>query len=196
MSPTILQTLTDPITLLWILWLLYWSASALRGKQTVRRESSPSRLAHGLPLLIAAWLLLMHRPDNWLGQYVEPSYSWGLYYTGLALVAIGLAFTVWARVHLGRNWSGTITVKEQHELITCGPYRLVRHPIYTGMLLAFLGTAIAQDQWRSLLALVIVWLALWRKWRVEERFMQETFGDKYAGYCRRVPAVIPWKLPR
>jgi protein-S-isoprenylcysteine O-methyltransferase Ste14 len=99
-------------------------------------------------------------------------------------------------VFLGRNWSATVTVKDQHELIRRGPYRFVRHPIYTGMLLAFLGTAIAQDQWRSLLAFVLVWLALWRKWRLEERFMQETFGEQYAAYRREVPAVVPWKLPR
>lgn len=188
--------LSDPITVLWIIWLGYWWIAALRVKQPVRTESVWSRTAHIVPLLVAALLLLMRRPANFLGWQLLPWHGSSRYDAGLVLVALGLAFATWARVFLGRNWSATVTVKDQHELIRRGPYRFVRHPIYTGMLLAFLGTAIAQDQWRSLLAFAIVWLALWRKWRLEERFMQETFGEQYATYRREVPAVVPWKLPR
>jgi protein-S-isoprenylcysteine O-methyltransferase Ste14 len=183
--------LTDPLTLLWLAWLLYWWIASLRVKQPVRTESFASRLAHGLPMLAAALLLLMGRPANWLGQSVLPWHDWSRYDTGLALVAIGLAFSVWARWLLGRNWSATVTVKDQHELVQRGPYRLARHPIYTGILLAFLGTAIAQNEWRSVLAFVLVWLSLWRKWRLEERFMQETFGEAYVKYRAAVPAIIP-----
>ena len=186
---------SDPITLLWIIWLAYWGIAAARVKPPVRREPALSRAAHTIPLLLAALLLLMHRPGNALGSQLLPWRGAGRYDVGLALVALGLAFAVWARVFLGRNWSGIVTVKQDHELVRRGPYRFVRHPIYTGMLLAFLGTAIAQDQWRSLIALALVWLALWRKWKLEERFMQETFGEQYLAYRRQVPAVVPWKWP-
>ena len=138
----------------------------------------------------------MPRPGGWLGQTVVPWQGHGQYLAGLVLVALGLGFSAWARALLGRNWSGTVTVKTGHELIVAGPYRLVRHPIYTGLLLAFLGTAVAQDQWRALLALLLVWLSFWRKWRLEEHFMQDTFGDRYRAYRAKVPAVVPWKWPR
>lgn len=187
--------LTDPITLLWIAWIIYWWVSSLRVKPVARRESPWSRLAHSLPLAVAAILLIMHSPDNWLGRSVLPWHGSNRYDTGLAVVAAGLAFSVWARVTLGRNWSATVAVKERHELIVQGPYRFVRHPIYTGILLAFLGTALAQNEWRSALAFVLVWLSLWRKWRLEERFMQDTFGDAYMQYRARTPAVVPYRLP-
>lgn len=188
--------LTDPIAVLWIAWLIYWWVCSLRAKPAVRRQSPWSRIAHGLPLAIAVILLVMRRPDNWLGGSVLPWHDRGRYDVGLAMVAAGLAFSVWARVTLGRNWSATVTVKERHELIVEGPYRFVRHPIYTGMLLAFLGTALAQNEWRSVLACVLVWLSLWHKWRLEERFMRETFGDAYMQYRAATPAVIPYRLPR
>lgn len=189
------QLLTDPITQAWIVWAVLWTISSLWVKLPVRREPGWSRIAHYGPLVVAVVLLVMHRPDNWLGSEVVPWHGPARYYVELAFVVVGLAFTLWARVQLAGNWSGSVTVKQQHELITSGPYRLVRHPIYAGALLAFLGTAIAQDQWRSLLAFVIVWLAWWRKWRLEERFMQETFGAAYTNYRARVPAAVPYRLP-
>ena len=91
---------------------------------------------------------------------------------------------MWARVHLGRNWSGSVTVKEGHELIRSGPYRYVRHPIYTGLLAAVLGSAIASGTVRALLGLLIIAAALLRKLRVEERFMRETFPGEYQRYAR------------
>ena len=185
------QLLTDPITLAWIAWVVLWTLSSWWVKRPVRREPAWSRLAHYGPLVVAVVLLVMRLPGNWLRREVLPWHGWDRYYVGLALVVIGLVFTLWARVQLAGNWSGSVTVKEHHELIMRGPYRLVRHPIYAGALLAFLGTAIAQNQWRSVLAFVIVWLAWWRKWRLEERFMQETFGDEYVRYRAKVPAVIP-----
>jgi protein-S-isoprenylcysteine O-methyltransferase Ste14 len=95
---------------------------------------------------------------------------------------------------LGRNWSGIVTLKENHELITQGPYNLVRHPIYTGLLVAFLGSALARGQWRGLIAVAIVFWALWRKLRLEERWMREQFGEQYVAYSKRVSALIPYVL--
>lgn len=190
------KLMTDPITLVWTAWLVFWALSALYVKAAVRTESAASRLAHSLPLIVAALLLMMHSPHNWLGQHVLPWHGDSRYNTGLALVIAGCLFSIWARVTLGRNWSATVTVKDRHKLVVKGPYRLVRHPIYTGMLLSFIGTAIAQNEWRSWLAVLIVWLAFWRKWRLEERFMRDTFGERYADYRAHVPAIVPYKLPR
>ena len=107
------------------------------------------------------------------------------------ITALGLALTVWARLVLGTNWSGSVTVKQDHTLVRRGPYRMVRHPIYTGLLLAFAGSALARGEWRGLLAVLIAWLALWRKWRLEERWMAETFGPAYSDYAARTPAIFP-----
>jgi len=117
-----------------------------------------------------------------------------VYLVGVLVLAGGLAFTVWARVILGRNWSGTVTLKEGHELIRSGPYRFVRHPIYTGLLVAFAGSAIARGEWRGLVALAIAFAALWRKLKLEERWLGETFGDAYERYRAEVPALIPFLL--
>jgi protein-S-isoprenylcysteine O-methyltransferase Ste14 len=116
------------------------------------------------------------------------------FWAGFAIVALGLGFTVWARVVLGRNWSGIVTVKQDHELVTEGPYRWVRHPIYTGLVVAFAGSATARGEWRGVLAVLIVFVALWRKLTLEERWMIETFGDAYLRYREKVRALIPFVL--
>jgi protein-S-isoprenylcysteine O-methyltransferase Ste14 len=116
--------------------------------------------------------------------------------SALALTVAGLAFTVWARVHLGRNWSGTVTLKEGHELIRTGPYAYVRHPIYAGLMVALLGSAVACGELRALIGFVIVTAALVRKLRIEERFMRESFPEQYRDYCAEVPALIPFTKPR
>jgi protein-S-isoprenylcysteine O-methyltransferase Ste14 len=108
------------------------------------------------------------------------------------MTAAGLLFSVWARRCLGTNWSGAVTIKERHELVTSGPYGLVRHPIYTGVLLAILGSAIAVGEWQAVLAMVLASFALWRKLRLEERWMLNRFGEAYRAYCRKVPALIPF----
>jgi protein-S-isoprenylcysteine O-methyltransferase Ste14 len=114
---------------------------------------------------------------------------WGA--IGAAVNLVGILFTVWARIYLGRNWSATVTLKEDHELVTSGPYGIVRHPIYTGLLLGFTGFAIARGEWRCILGIVIMALAFWRKLRIEERWMLEQFGDAYRAYRQRVAALIP-----
>src|SRR5579885_866732 len=170
------------IPALWVAWLGYWMYAARGVKPAVRREPIVSRLAHLGPLVLAALLLVPRTlPGGWFG---------------VALLAGGLAFAVWARRALGGNWSGTVTLKQDHELVRVGPYRHVRHPIYTGLLLGFLGTALARDEWRGMLAVAIAWLALWRKARLEERWMVERFGDAYRRYQAEVPALLPLRLPR
>jgi len=179
---------------LWLVWLIYWAVASTATKRTVRLESVGSRLGHTLPLLLAGWLMAV--PQIGIPLLEERFIPWSpiIFWSAAALTAVGLLFSVWARVHLGGNWSGTVTVKEEHALITTGPYALVRHPIYTGILTGFLGSALALGQWRGVLALVIGIAGLWRKWRLEERWMQETFGEVYSTYKKRVRAVIPYVL--
>jgi protein-S-isoprenylcysteine O-methyltransferase Ste14 len=182
---------------LWIAWALYWIVSAVSNKTTQRRESLGSRLSHVVPLTLGGVLLAWHDvPWGWLAQRLWPR-SFTAYWIGVALLAAGLACSVWARIHLGRNWSGSVTVKEGHELIRSGPYAYVRHPIYTGLLAAVLGTAIASGTVRALIGWLIIAASLLRKLRTEERFMRETFPGEYQRYSAAVPALIPFaKLPR
>jgi protein-S-isoprenylcysteine O-methyltransferase Ste14 len=180
---------------LWVAGLLYWRISAVGVKAARRLESPASRAAHLVPLALAATLLWINSiPGGGVlfERFLPRSYA--SYWTGTALLALGLAFSVWARVYIGRNWSATVTIKEDHELIRSGPYALVRHPIYTGLLLAFIGTAIVRAEWRGVLAVLIVFAALWRKLRLEERWMSETFGEEYRRYREHTTALIPFLL--
>lgn len=190
--------MTDPYRFLfpalWLTWAAYWLWASRRAKPSERREPIVSRLLHALPLLAPIWLLWSNRiPVAFLNVRLFPWSPWE-FWIGALITALGMLFTVWARVHLGRNWSGMVTIKHDHELIDSGPYALVRHPIYTGLLVAFIGTAVAGGNWRSVLAVFIAWAALWRKLRLEERWMTERFGERYVAYSRRVPALVPfWK---
>ena len=180
-----------PLAVLWLAWLAYWVFAARDVKPVRRREPWASRLltvALTIPvaLLTAApgqwlpWLSARFLPDTMIVDWA-----------GLLMVTAGLALAVWARTHLGRNWSGTVTVKEDHELVRSGPYAIVRHPIYTGLLLAMLGTAIILGEWRGLSALCFLSAAFLLKLRREERFMAESFPDTYPGYRAQVPALVP-----
>ncbi|HYA06944.1 MAG TPA: isoprenylcysteine carboxylmethyltransferase family protein [Xanthobacteraceae bacterium] len=182
-----------PFAVLWLAWLGYWLVAARNVKATRRRESATSFLLNRAFVAIGAVLLVLrHPPLHWLEQrFVPPTMA--AYWLGFLMVAAGLAFAVWARVYLGRNWSGTVTVKQGHELIRTGPYGLVRHPIYSGLLLALLGTTIAIGEWRGLLGFVAIAAGFLIKIRTEERFMGETFGDAYAHYRAEVPALIPFR---
>ena len=176
---------------LWLGWGLYWWALSRNVKPVARTESMYSRLSHIVPLTIAAILIGSPRiPLPALGDRMLPLAAWP-FWVGAALTAGGLLFTVWARVHIGTNWSGIVTVKENHELIQSGPYGIVRHPIYTGLLVAFVGSAIARGEWRGVIAVLIVLWAFSSKLQTEERYMREQFGDAYRTYSERVPALIP-----
>lgn len=180
------------IPALWAAWALYWWASSHDVKDTARRESLASRALHLGPMLLAAALLAS--PGYGVPGLSVRIVPWTpeLFWLGVVVTCAGLAFAVWARRTIGRNWSAIVTVKEDHELVTTGPYALVRHPIYTGLLLGFLGWAIAVDRWRGPLAVAIVFVALLRKYRLEERWMSERFGADYEAYRARVKALVPF----
>ena len=112
----------------------------------------------------------------------------------MALVVAGLSFSVWARRTLGGNWSGTVTVKVDHELVQTGPYRRIRHPIYTGLLLAVFGSGLAAGRVYGIAAFALIAIALVWKLRLEERWMLAEFGERYERYRRSSWALIPFVL--
>ncbi|HXZ33156.1 MAG TPA: isoprenylcysteine carboxylmethyltransferase family protein [Terriglobales bacterium] len=181
---------------MWISYLAYWWAMSRNVKETKHRESVPPRLLRLVTLACAVALLwLPSVPLPFLNERFLPLRPW-CFWGGAAVTAGGLLFSVRARRHLGNNWSQAVTVKEGHELITSGPYALVRHPIYTGLLLAFLGCAVARGEWRGLLAVALVFGALWRKLRLEEKWMRAQFGESYEAYSRQVAALVPYIIRR
>jgi protein-S-isoprenylcysteine O-methyltransferase Ste14 len=178
----------------WVVFLLYWQIKAANTKSNQRLESAASRILRVFIFLIAIVLLSTTRiPLPWLYLQLWPA---GLlpFWLGAAVTIAGLLFAVWAREHLGSNWSRSVTIKQGHELITTGPYAVVRHPIYTGILIGFLGMAIAISQVRGFIVFVLIFLALWIKLRMEEQWMRSQFGEAYAAYVRQTAALVPYLL--
>jgi protein-S-isoprenylcysteine O-methyltransferase Ste14 len=175
---------------LWIAWLVYWLVAARAVKTTRWREPISSGLLHRAPLVLTALLLVGGRQlPSFLREGFLPQTSEGAV-LGLVMLVAGLGFAVWARRHLGPNWSGTVTLKEDHALIRTGPYRYVRHPIYSGILLALLGTAVVIGEWRGLFAFALAFAGLAYKSKVEEERMREIFPE-YDQYRRETAALIP-----
>jgi protein-S-isoprenylcysteine O-methyltransferase len=177
---------------IWIAVVAIWAAAAFVTKRAVKRQSSVTRLVE-MCCMLAAFHLLFN-PGPWPGVLHrrivpdKPLYGW----LSLLITSAGIAFTLWARFFLGRNWSGTVTVKENHELMRSGPYGIVRHPIYAGLSLAFLGTAIGFGELRGLIGLPILVFGWKYKANVEERFMTEQFGEQYQRYKSEVKGLIPF----
>jgi protein-S-isoprenylcysteine O-methyltransferase Ste14 len=179
------------IRALWILFCGYWLVSAIKRKKTKKRETPFERLRYTLPLILAVYLLSLSATGfEWLdARFLQssPDVAW----LGVALTAAGVAVAFWARWHLGANWSGVVTLKEGHELIRTGPYRTIRHPIYTGILLALLGTAVSLGEVRALIALAIAWLSFYVKARREESFLAQEFGPGFTEHLRRTGMFLP-----
>jgi protein-S-isoprenylcysteine O-methyltransferase Ste14 len=175
----------------WIAFLLYWMFSALKRKEAKRKESLPERMRHVLPMA-AAYILMFSESAHYraLGaRFVPPSELVGILGAILTIAGIGLA--IWARWHLGTNWSATISIRADHELIHTGPYRTIRHPIYTGMLLAFAGTAVALGEVRGLIAFGIVLAAFYFKARKEESYLTQEFGLRFAERVQHTGMFLP-----
>jgi len=178
----------------WIIFLAVWLLAAISTKRSVYRESRAQRLRYSI-LLIAAYFLLIrgHRLPYPLSARVIPHME-VIAWAGAGLCVAGLGFCIWARVTLGRNWSGAVTLKQGHELIERGAYRLVRHPIYTGLIAMFLATVIVLGHAGGIAGLVLVFISFWIKLSDEERVMLKQFPDQYAAYQQRVKRIIPFVL--
>src|SRR3984893_14289846 len=176
---------------LWALLALYWLVSALNRKKTKRREAFAQRLLYVVPLIFAFYLL-NHSGfgQGWLGTRFVPDTPL-VRWLAVLITAAGVAVAFWARFHLGANWSGVVTLKENHELIRTGPYRTIRHPIYTGILLAFLGNVVLIGQVRGLIGLAIIWASFYIKARREESFLAQEFGPNFNEHLQHTGMFLP-----
>ena len=175
----------------WIILAGFEIFSASRAKPAAERQSWLGIMAHRVPLLAGCALLVLTNPLPFLNKDLVPHHGLA---QGVAVAAcvLGLFIGLWSRWMLGGNWSSAVTFKQGHELIKTGPYRFVRHPIYTGILLMCLGTSIEIGQLRCGLGLAIIFASFWIKLRQEEALMVRHFPDEYPGYRRRVKALVPF----
>lgn len=170
-----------------ILMGIYWEIAAKHASEAKRSEPKISRSFH--VFLVNAAMVLEIVPVHGFGRFVPVS-VW-IMSGGLAVELFGLALAIWARRHLGRNWSGEITIKVEHELIRSGPYRRLRHPIYTGFLAMYAGVLLVTGEWLALIGFIVVGLAYWRKIRLEEANLNVAFGAGYDAYRRESWALVP-----
>jgi protein-S-isoprenylcysteine O-methyltransferase Ste14 len=176
---------------MWVGWLAYWAIAARGAKATQWREPLRANWLHyALAWIGTVVLVVPGTTPALLAQPFLPPGTIGAV-LGVLLTAIGLGIAIAARITLAGNWSAAVEVKEEHALIRSGPYRYVRHPIYSGILLAVLGSAIALDRWRALLGFVLIFAALWLKARHEERRLVQVLPD-YGAYARETAALIPF----
>lgn len=176
---------------IWFVWCILWLLMAAWSKPSKRREFPWQRLEHVLPMVLGFLLIYNHNfAWSFLSDRIVQQNDF-ITLLGLSLTAGGLVFAVWARIALGANWSGTVTIKSGHNLIRRGPYRWIRHPIYTGILLSFLGTILLQGEVRAFLGFGMVLLALYRKAKREERFLSEEFGEGFAEHAKQTGMFLP-----
>ena len=190
----------------WFIWGASWVAAALWADQAAARPGFGAEALYRVVTFVGAYMLFAFaspygRP-HWrawsvstLGVFARPLWRtapvavWAL----LALTVAGFAFCWWARLHLGRLWSGNVTRKAAHRIVDSGPYALVRHPIYTGLLVAGVALALEKATPVAFAGLVVLWLGCDLKARLEERFLREGLGpDAYDAYRERTPMLIPF----
>jgi protein-S-isoprenylcysteine O-methyltransferase Ste14 len=181
------------ITGCWVVFVATWAVAAVSTKRTVYRETQAQRLRYWVLLVIAFFLLFYGRLPYPLNSRVVPNVAPVIWAAGV-LSVIGVAVALWARFTLGRNWSGVVTLKEEHELVERGPYRFVRHPIYTGILTMYFATAIGLGHLAGFVGTLLIFLSFWIKLRDEEQLMLQQFPERYAAYRQRAKRIIPFIL--
>lgn len=176
---------------IWFVWCIVWLLMAAWSKPSKRTEFPWQRLEHIIPMIIGFLLIYNHYfAWSFLADHIVPENN-GVSAAGLLLTTGGLIFAVWARIALGANWSGTVTIKSGHNLIRRGPYKWIRHPIYTGLLISVVGTVLLQGEVRSFLGFAIILFALYRKARREEKFLSEEFGEGFVEHAKHTGMFLP-----
>jgi isoprenylcysteine carboxyl methyltransferase (ICMT) family protein YpbQ len=183
---------TKLLALIWLAWVVSWVVASFWSGRTKSHVPTWDSWIYRLPILIGAILL-----SPWTAGALGADKLYELGDVGTYLLAVvvllGISFTWWARIHLGRFWSNAITHKEDHRIIDTGPYGVVRHPIYTGLILAILATGVAVGTWTSLLGALFISFGEWQKARMEEGFLAAELGaEAYSSYSRRVPMIVPF----
>jgi protein-S-isoprenylcysteine O-methyltransferase Ste14 len=172
--------------------MLYWLISSFTVKRSVKAEAGISRIIYLCFFVLAGYLTFTGDiPFSLLYLKILPQENaWKIF--GFIICAIGISYAIWARAYLGKNWSGRVTIKEDHELITKGPYAITRHPIYAGILTGLIGYAFIEGLVKGYLAIAIIMIGMLIKIYREERFLKETFGEKYQLYSLKVKRLIPY----
>jgi protein-S-isoprenylcysteine O-methyltransferase Ste14 len=192
----------------WVAWVITWWLAAVWRKRAVKRPPGVVELLHLLPTVAGAGMLFFTHatPEDPSLQVMNPPHPWfapiQVWRTPLeaawvcfGLVVAGLLFCWWARIHLGQLWSGSITLKADHKVVDTGPYRLVRHPIYTGLILAAFATAAEKGTWLALGGAALIAFGFWIKAGFEERFLKKELGrEAYDAYARRTRMLVPFLL--
>lgn len=183
------------IVVCWVTLIITWVVTAFGVKHDVKKSLWRRFVWLRIVIIFIILSILWERSslgafDHVRGifQTVYPSPL--LFVVGSLLCILGIGYAIWARIHLGRNWSPIPNVKEDHELITSGPYRLVRHPIYTGIILATLGTGLVIPIW-FFVFFIMTGNFIWRV-KKEEALMTKQFPDQYPEYMKRTWALVPW----
>jgi protein-S-isoprenylcysteine O-methyltransferase Ste14 len=184
------------IPISWLCFVAYWFISARFTKRTAARAPWWGGTLGRAAILILVFLIIRqppvwHQLSDLIGRHEGVLGSPTTQAAGMVLCFLGMGFAVWARIHLGRNWGGPMSLREGHELVTSGPYAMVRHPIYTGLIVALFGTALAQN-----LLLLAPFGILWAYYLVsavnEEKLMLGQFPDQYPQYKKRTKMLIPF----
>jgi protein-S-isoprenylcysteine O-methyltransferase Ste14 len=179
------------IIALWVLWALSWIAAAGWTNRTEKKVALTSQAGYRV-VLIMGGLVLAVPAHRYTGALRLWHVNWIEAWICVGLVAVGFAVCWWARIHLGRFWSSLVTRKSDHRVIATGPYAIVRHPIYTGILCAVYATAAAKGTIFGICGAVIITVGLWMKARLEEKWLSQELGQDYDAYRRRVPMLLPF----
>jgi protein-S-isoprenylcysteine O-methyltransferase Ste14 len=175
----------------WVAFFAVWIVTAIRVKPVQSAESIAGSLGYRLFTVLGGVLLVNGRLAGGLLNVPIIPWSRTLLLIGDVLAALGVAFAIWARIHLGRNWSATVTIRADHGLIRSGPYARIRHPIYTGMMVAVIGTALASDTYRAALGVVLISVSFWLKARREESALSQEFGLRFDEHRRATGMFLP-----
>lgn len=178
---------------LWFIWIASWLIAAFWSDRSAKRPALREEILYRVITLVGAVVLFGITTRSYHGPLrlwsLDRTTNWALF----GVCVVGFVFCWWARIHLGRLWSGWVSKKAGHRIIDTGPYGIVRHPIYTGLILSVLATAAMKGTSVALLGAAIMTLGFWIKARLEERFLRDELGaESYDAYRRRVPMLIPF----
>jgi protein-S-isoprenylcysteine O-methyltransferase Ste14 len=176
---------------IWLVMIVYWNISARNIRPVAKAEDAKSTARRQLLLNLAILMLFVPVPGL-TRQFLAPTHA--AVAAGFTVQVGSALFYFWTKRYLGRFWSSAVAIMKDHQLVRSGPYRLIRHPLYAGMLGMFIGTAIVSGQYHALIGAALGVIAYWDKIRIEERALREAFGAEYDDYKRHSSALIPWLL--
>jgi protein-S-isoprenylcysteine O-methyltransferase Ste14 len=180
------------LEVIWIVWLCSWVAASFWTGRTQKRINTLESWTYRAAMIVGG-ILLVPVTAQVLAERQLWQVGWAGAYVLAAVMVAGLSFTWWGRIHLGRLWSSEITRKEGHRIMDTGPYGIVRHPIYTGLIIGLLATAVAEGTATSIIGAAFIIFGIWLKASSEERFLKVELGaDAYEAYRTRVPMLVPF----